>query len=96
MIFSKHKMKTNEINRLYINNYNVYSFYARNQLSGGGVNTLAKSALKIKEIAISSIPTLPSDQILEICLVEICFGKLKISLGGVSRYRVCGNAKSFL
>lgn len=96
MILSKHKMKTDEINIRDINNYNVYSFYARNKLSKGGVIIFAKSALKIKEIVLSSTHTLPSDQILELCSFEICFGKLKILLCGVSRYPICGNFKLFL
>lgn len=96
LILTEHKMKEHQISRLNILNYNIYSYFARSSMYGGGVIVLGKTSIKGREIISPSIKSLLKDQVFELCLTEICAGDCKILIGGIYRSPISVNVKLFL
>lgn len=75
IVLSEHDMKSDEIERLNINNYSLNSYFSRQKSKNGGVMILSQNELRGKQVA---IPDAILKEIREEKLFEFCASMYKV------------------
>lgn len=78
-------MKTNQIDRLHINEYNLDSYFCREKFSKGGVMIFSKRGIVGKKVLIDEADSLCEEKLFEFCSVMFKVNKVKIIVVGVYR-----------
>lgn len=85
LVLTEHKLNSDEIKSVQINNYVVKSFYCRDEYRGGGVMILSHKTVKLNSLIIPEITNLTKDKEFECCIVKCSLNKFDFILVGVYR-----------